>query len=87
MQPVVLEARTDMYIKARKWDHAMPIVETLYSEFPEDPRVTYKLAIVALNVGQKERAEDLMEKAIENGGNPVRLDALNDPNAEGLWVT
>jgi hypothetical protein len=38
-------------------------------------------------LGDKARARKMLDKAIELGGDRVKLRALDDPDLEGVWVS
>ena len=45
------------------------------------------MACYACVLGNKEEARELLGKAIELGGHAVKLQALNDPDLKGVWVS
>src|SRR6185369_10423391 len=58
--------------------------------FPDEPTVPYNLACYACVLGRVEEARRLLERAIEvsgEQGDEVKLQALDDPDLQGLWKT
>jgi len=57
-------------------------------KFPKLPVIPYNLACYACQLGKLEDAMKQIEQAIDLGGkkNDIRLDALEDPDLEPLWL-
>lgn len=56
--------------------------------FPSEPTVPYNLACYACVLGRVEEARRLLERAIEvsgDGGDEVKLMALDDADLQALW--
>ena len=41
----------------------------------------------SVELGNKDEARELLDKAIELGGDAVKTQALNDPDLQGVWVS
>jgi len=41
----------------------------------------------SLELDNKDEARELLDKAIELGGDAVKAQALNDPDLQGVWVS
>ena len=52
------------------------------SELPKPNRLKPQLSCV---LGDKARARKMLDKAIELGGDEVKLRALDDPDLLGVW--
>ena len=56
--------------------------------FPTESTIPYNLACYACVLGRVEEARRLLERAIEvsgDGGDKVKLAALDDPDLQRLW--
>jgi hypothetical protein len=56
--------------------------------FPKEPTIPYNLACYACVLGRVEEARRLLERAITISGvhgDQVKLQALDDPDLNGLW--
>ena len=60
--------------------------EGLY-RFRDESLIWYNLACYACVLGDKARARKMLDKAIELGGDKVKLRALDDPDLLGVWVS
>ena len=60
--------------------------EGLY-RFRDESLIWYNLACYACVLGDKARARKMLDKAIELGGDKVKLQALDDPDLQGVWVS
>ena len=60
--------------------------EGLY-RFRDESLIWYNLACYACVLGDKARARKMLDKAIELGGDKVKLRALDDPDLQGVWVS
>ena len=58
--------------------------EGLY-RFRDESLIWYNLACYACVLGKKFEARKKLEKAIDIGGDGVKMRALDDPDLEGLW--
>jgi len=55
------------------------------AKFSTDVIVHYDLACVCCAMGRLDESQSWLRKAIDAGGNPVRLRALDDPDLEPFW--
>ena len=55
--------------------------------FKKEYLVWYNMACYACVLGNKDEARGLLSKAIELGGDAVKVQALNDPDLQGVWVS
>jgi hypothetical protein len=53
--------------------------------FPTDEIILYDQACVCCSMERIEEARDWLGRAIEAGGNEIKLKALDDPDLEPLW--
>ncbi len=53
--------------------------------FPQDEIILYDLACVCCLLGRIAEARDWLARAIEAGGDAIKLRALDDPDLEPLW--
>ena len=60
--------------------------EGLY-RFRDESLIWYNLACYACVLGDKARARKMLDKAIELGGDKVKLRALDDPDLLGVWMS
>ena len=65
------------------YDELKPALDTFKDEY----LVWYNVACYACVLGNKDEARGLLSKAIELGGDAVKVQALNDPDLQGVWVT
>ena len=63
------------------YDQLKPALE----QFSEVELPWYNLACYACVLGNKEEAKELLDKAIELGGDDVKLRALEDEDLLGVW--
>ena len=61
-------------------------MKALY-RFRDESLIWYNLACYACVLGDKARARKMLDKAIELGGDKVKLRALDDPDLLGVWVS
>ena len=61
-------------------------MKSLY-RFRDESLIWYNLACYACVLGDKARARKMLDKAIELGGDKVKLRALDDPDLLGVWVS
>ena len=60
--------------------------EGLY-RFRDESLIWYNLACYACVLGDMARTRKMLDKAIELGGDRVKLQALDDPDLLGVWVS
>jgi tetratricopeptide (TPR) repeat protein len=53
--------------------------------FKNEQLVWYNMACYACVLGNKDEARELLDKAIELGGDAVKAQALDDPDLQGVW--
>ena len=53
--------------------------------FPVDEIIPYDLACVCCGLKRLDEARSWLAKAIEAGGNAIKLKALDDPDLEPIW--
>ena len=58
--------------------------EGLY-RFRDESLIWYNLACYACVLGDMARTRKMLDKAIELGGDKVKLQALDDPDLLGVW--
>ena len=63
------------------YDALKPALDT----FKDEQLIWYNMACYACVLGNKTEARELLDKAIELGGNAVKVQALNDPDLLGVW--
>jgi tetratricopeptide (TPR) repeat protein len=56
------------------------------TRFPSDEIILYDLACLCCGLKRLAEARDWLRKAIEAGGNPIKLRALEDSDLEPLWA-
>jgi len=65
------------------YDELKPALDT----FKKEQIIWYNMACYACVMGNKDEARELLDKAIELGGDAVKAMALEDPDLEGMWVS
>jgi predicted Zn-dependent protease len=55
------------------------------AKFSSDEIILYDLACVCCAMGRVDESKSWLGKAIDAGGNPIKLRALDDPDLEPLW--
>ncbi len=63
------------------YDKLKPALDT----FKNEQLIWYNMACYACVMGNKAEARELLDKAIELGGDAVKVQALNDPDLQGVW--
>ena len=61
-------------------------LSTAVSRFPEDEIILYDLACICCALKRIDEARTWLVKAIEAGGNNVKLKALDDTDLEPIWT-
>ena len=59
-------------------------MKALY-RFRDESLIWYNLACYACVLGDKARSRKMLDKAIELGGDKVKLQVLDDPDLLGVW--
>jgi tetratricopeptide (TPR) repeat protein len=66
-------------------EEAYETLSTAAARFPSDEIILYDLACVCCSLKQFDEARRWLGKAMETGGNEIKLRALDDPDLEQLW--
>ena len=71
----------ELELTQEAYDALKPALDT----FKDEQLIWYNMACYACVLGNKTEARELLDKAIELGGNAVKVQALNDPDLLGVW--
>ena len=66
-------------------EEAYETLSTAAARFPSAEIILYDLACACCSLKQFDEARGWLRKAIEEGGNEIKLRALDDPDLEPLW--
>jgi predicted Zn-dependent protease len=64
---------------------AVQVLEEAVKAFPDDEIINYDLASVCCLLGRTEEARKWLSRAVELGGDEVKLKALDDPDLGPVW--
>lgn len=70
--------------RAESIEAAREVLKRAWAFLPEHPHLFYNLACYACQMGRREEARNLLQRAIE-GDQALRTMALDDPDLEALW--
>lgn len=66
-------------------EEALQTLLDAVKKFPSDEIILYDLASIACSMRRMVEASAWLAKAIEVGGDPIKLKALDDPNLDPIW--
>ena len=84
--PDVLAVRWKIFAMGGQWDTAVELAEVLMKALPGDrAKNMYQLAVFACRLDRLKEARHWIGKAIDMGGNAMKLRALEDPQLAKVW--
>ena len=84
--PDVLAVRWKIFAMGGQWDTAVELAEVLMKALPGDRAENmYALAVFACRLDRLKEARHWIGKAIELGGDAMKLKALDDPKLAKVW--
>ena len=82
----MLKVRVGIHLKAREWQEAATVTDTLADMVPDDPDFWQQRAVALCQLGRLQEARAALMIAFDlDGGTMRKLAALNDPDLEPLW--
>jgi tetratricopeptide (TPR) repeat protein len=77
--------RASSLTELNRQEEAYETLSTAAARFPSAEIILYDLACACCSLKQFDEARGWLRKAIEEGGNEIKLRALDDPDLEPLW--
>jgi tetratricopeptide (TPR) repeat protein len=77
--------RASSLTELNRQEEAYETLSTAAARFPSAEIILYDLACACCSLKQFDEARGWLGKAIEEGGNEIKLRALDDPDLEPLW--
>ena len=83
--PEVLKLRVAIYCKARRFDMAAPVSDTLANSVPDDAQFWFNRAVALCQLGRMQEARAALVITFELQPK-LRLTALDNPDLTPLWA-
>jgi tetratricopeptide (TPR) repeat protein len=77
--------RASSLIELNRQQEAYETLSAAAALFPRDEIIPYDLACVCCGLKRVDEARSWLAKAIESGGDTIKLKALDDPDLEPIW--